>query len=77
MPADPDPDRYLHDRLAILAARVSGAVARRRADDPDPSDRFRGLYISEAQVDGLLAGQQVAVPGAPADAILSSAAAEL
>ena len=38
------------------------AVARRRADDPDPSDRFRGLYISDAQVDGLLGGQPVAVP---------------
>ncbi|HEY7968694.1 MAG TPA: hypothetical protein VID95_01790, partial [Candidatus Limnocylindrales bacterium] len=40
--------RYLHDRLAIVAARVAAAVARRREDDPDPSDRFRGLYISEA-----------------------------
>ena len=54
-PVEPG-DRYLHDRLAILAARVAAAVARRRADDPDPSDRFRGLYISEAQVDGLLGG---------------------
>jgi len=54
--ADPT-DRYLHDRLALLAARVAQAVARRRADDPDPSDRFRGLYISEAQVDGLLTGR--------------------
>jgi hypothetical protein len=47
-------DRYLHDRLALVAARVAAAVARRRAEDPDPTDRFRGLYISEAQVDGLL-----------------------
>ena len=77
MPAAIDPDRYLHDRLAILAARVAEAVGRRRADDPDPSDRFRGLYISEAQVDSLLTGQPVATTGAPADALLAGAEAEL
>ena len=27
---------------------------RRRADDPEPDDRFRGLYISDVQVDRLL-----------------------
>jgi hypothetical protein len=31
-------------------------VDRRRAADADPEDRFRGLYIAEAQVDALLAG---------------------
>ena len=30
------------------------AVEHRRADDADPGDRFRGLYISEAEVDRLL-----------------------
>lgn len=45
---------YLLGRLAIVDARVRAAVDRRRADDPDPGDRFRGLYISDAQVDGLL-----------------------
>ena len=48
---------YLLGRLAIVEARVRAAVDRRRADDPDPGDRFRGLYISDAQVDGLLASQ--------------------
>jgi hypothetical protein len=70
-------DRYLHDRLALLAARVAEAVARRRADDPDPSDRFRGLYISEAQVDGLLAGRPGALVEPSADVATAGAAAEL
>jgi hypothetical protein len=47
---------YLFGRLSIVEARVRAAVDRRRVDDPDPNDRFRGLYISDAQVDGLLAG---------------------
>ena len=47
---------YLFARLALVEARVRAAVDRRRADDADPDDRFRGLYISDAQVDGLLAG---------------------
>jgi len=55
----PAPDvslAYLLARLEIVEHRVRAAVDRRRADDPDPTDRFRGLYISDAQVDGLLAG---------------------
>jgi ATPase family associated with various cellular activities (AAA) len=57
VPGAPDPSlAYLFGRLAIVEARVRAAVDRRRADDPDPNDRFRGLYISDAQVDGLLAG---------------------
>ena len=70
-------DRYLHDRLAILAARVAEAVARRRADDPDPSDRFRGLYISDVQVDGLLSGRPAAIFEPALDATTAGAAAEL
>ncbi len=62
-------NRYLHDRLALIAARVATAVAQRRADDPDPTDRFRGLYISEAQVDVLLEGPPAAlIPRPPDDA---------
>jgi len=45
---------FLRLRLAALEAGVRAAVARRRAGDPDPDDRFRGLYISEAEVDRLL-----------------------
>jgi len=34
---------------------VRAAVARRRSADPETDDRFRGLYISQAHVDRLLA----------------------
>ena len=53
------PDRsleHLHARLDLLAARVRSAVERRRATDPDPDDRFRGLYLPDATVDQLLGG---------------------
>ena len=70
-------DRYLHDRLALVASRVAAAVARRRADDPDPTDRFRGLYISEAQVDGLLDGRPGPGATGPVDDPTIEAAARL
>jgi hypothetical protein len=47
---------YLFDQLARVETRVRIAVDRRRAQDPDPDDRFRGLYIAESQVDEMLAG---------------------
>ncbi len=46
----------LYARLQVLERRVRAAVERRRATDADPEDRFRGLYISDGQVDDLLAG---------------------
>ncbi len=45
---------YLLGRLSLIEQRVRAAVERRRAVDADPGDRFRGLYISDEQVDGLL-----------------------
>jgi hypothetical protein len=48
---------HLHRRLGLVEAGVAAAVARRRAVDPDPDDRFRGLYISDDQVDALLVGR--------------------
>jgi len=52
-----DPSRqYLLGRLAVVEARVRSAVARRRSTDPHPDDPFRGLYLSEGQIDRLLAG---------------------
>ena len=51
----PDPSlRYLLGRLSLVERLVRSAVDRRRAVDADPGDRFRGLYISDEQVDGLL-----------------------
>jgi hypothetical protein len=60
----PDADletRRLLARLAALQARVAEVVARRREHDPAPDDPFRGLYLSDEQVDRLLAEQ----PGRP------------
>ena len=58
---------HLRSRLVVVEARVGAAVARRRAGDPDPDDRFRGLYISDVQVDQLLssAGRPGEVPPQP------------
>ncbi len=51
---------HLLGRLRLVEARVRATVAHRRAGDPDPEDRFRGLYISHAHVDRLLTGAGVA-----------------
>ncbi|HUG48089.1 MAG TPA: ATP-binding protein [Candidatus Limnocylindria bacterium] len=40
--------------LDLLALRVRAAVERRRETDPNPDDRFRGLYLAEANVEALL-----------------------
>jgi hypothetical protein len=45
---------YLLARLAVVEGRVRALVARRRRDDPAPDDPFRGLYISDEQVDHML-----------------------
>ncbi len=58
---------HLLGRLHVIESRVRAAVARRRAGDPDPEDRFRGLYISQAQVERLLnQNKQAPVPDATA-----------
>ena len=58
--------RHLAARLELVEARIRAAVARRRATDPDPDDRFRGLYVSDVQVDEMLAGAQAPLlPPAP------------
>ena len=54
LPADPSLEHLLA-RLDVIALRVRLAVDARRATDPDPDDRFRGLYLSDATVDELLA----------------------
>ncbi|HXM58562.1 MAG TPA: ATP-binding protein, partial [Candidatus Dormibacteraeota bacterium] len=53
---------HLLGRLEVVARRVGAAVDWRRAADPDPGDRFRGLHISPAQVEALLAGPPAPAP---------------
>jgi winged helix domain-containing protein/ATPase family protein associated with various cellular activities (AAA) len=75
--AQPDPGvaslTHVLGRLEVVARRVGAAVERRRASDPDPGDRFRGLHISPAQVQALLAGLPASAPPDPdAGALLAS-----
>jgi hypothetical protein len=55
---------YLLGRVRVVEERIRALVATRRADDPQPDDPFRGLYLSDEAVDRLLAstGQPV-TPG--------------
>ena len=62
-------------RLALVEGRVRMAVQRRRAVDADPTDRFRGLYISESKVDELLTGETRPAPAVPGlDEVMASEA---
>jgi hypothetical protein len=67
-PGQTDPSLvHLFGRLVVVEARVRAAVELRRAADPDPGDRFRGLYITEAQVDALFDQPPRIDPGPRAD----------
>ena len=61
-----DDAAYVIGRLAALRARCRGLVSARQSEDPDPEDRFRGLYVTDDQVLGYLADQPP-VPAALAD----------
>ncbi|MGA5822915.1 AAA family ATPase [Kitasatospora sp. NPDC094028] len=45
---------HLLERLSLVEERVRRAVTARRADDPEPDDPFRGLYLSDETVRRLL-----------------------
>jgi hypothetical protein len=55
----------LPELLVEVETRVRRAVEARRAVDPNPDDRFRGLYVSDAHVDELLARATRDSPAAP------------
>jgi hypothetical protein len=68
---------YLEARLRVLDARVRDAVERRRAGDPNPDDHFRGLYVSDAEVDRLLdPGRDPTLPPAPPPVVEAAAEVE-
>jgi hypothetical protein len=72
MSSDPSLD-HLRGRLTALERRVRAAVALRRAEDQKPDDRFRGLYLGEADVDRLL-GSRGSPDAAPDEEALAFAA---
>jgi ATPase family associated with various cellular activities (AAA) len=49
---------HILGRVGVVEERIRALVALRRADDPQPDDPFRGLYLSEEAVDRLLEGAQ-------------------
>ncbi|MFJ5696418.1 ATP-binding protein [Arthrobacter sp. NPDC093125] len=49
---------HILGRVGVVEERIRALVALRRADDPQPDDPFRGLYLSEEAVDRLLEGPQ-------------------
>jgi hypothetical protein len=70
---------HLLDRLAAVERRIRAAVAARRADDTNPDDPFRGLYLSDDVVEALLTARRepFAEPGRPAEPDPGSRLAEL
>jgi hypothetical protein len=68
----PDPSlAHLLGRMAVVEEVVRATVARRRAQDPEPDDRFRGLYLSPEKLDRLVSPQTAQTDPGP------SAAAQL
>jgi hypothetical protein len=62
--------RHLRARLGALDDHVRAAVERRRAGIHGPDDPFRGLYVSEEDVDRLLEGPTEPLPAVAVDAVL-------
>lgn len=58
--------RHLLARLALVEARVRRAVDLRRADDPNPDDPFRGLYLTDEMAARLLTSPGGPLPADPA-----------
>jgi ATPase family associated with various cellular activities (AAA) len=56
---------HLQSRLVVTEAAVRAAVEARRATDPTPDDPFRGLYLSEEDLDRLLERPPTPLPGPP------------
>jgi hypothetical protein len=52
---------HLLGRIGAVEERIRLLVAMRRAEDPQPDDPFRGLYLSDEAVDRLLEGAQASL----------------
>ena len=69
--------RYLIGRFNVVEARIRSLVEHRRRFDADPDDRFRGLYVSDEQLDKLLSVNRQHRDLPPADAEVVTFAASL
>lgn len=56
--------RYLWARLGLVERRVRAAVAARRAEDPQPDDAFRGVYLHPGDIERILAAPSTSWTGA-------------
>ena len=63
---------HLFARLGLIEVRVRALVDHRRQDDPAPDDPFRGLYITEEDVDRLLPPRSPEPVPAPDEAAWSA-----
>ncbi|MFI7482633.1 AAA family ATPase [Kocuria sp. M1R5S2] len=61
---------HLLGRVGVVEERIRRLVAERRAEDPQPDDPFRGLYLSEEAVDRLLGAAPAISRPVPASARL-------
>ncbi|MFC9335237.1 ATP-binding protein [Arthrobacter sp. NPDC057009] len=59
---------HLLGRVGAVEERIRLLVAARRAEDPQPDDPFRGLYLSDAAVDRLLGEEYTQPDGRWSDA---------
>ncbi len=75
-PAGAETSAHLQLCLALLEARVRTAVSARREVDPNPDDAFKGLYVSDEDVERLLAGGWPTRPGDPPEILAARARIE-
>ncbi|MEO5832490.1 MAG: ATP-binding protein [Nakamurella sp.] len=59
---------YLLHRVGLVEDRIRALVQQRRHDDPAPDDPFRGLYVTEDDVDRLLTHRQALLSDASRNA---------
>jgi hypothetical protein len=63
-------------RLAVVEEVVRRAVERRKAEDPEPSDRFRGLYLSPERLEQLVRPRDERVAASDAEELRAHVEAE-
>ncbi len=67
-PVSADPSlAHLLGRLAVVEEVVRQAVERRKAEDPEPADRFRGLYLSPERIEQLVRPREERVAATDAE----------